>query len=133
MEVEKIALPTDRKFGVFAATILAVLAAWSFHRHRMTAAQLLAALSAVTALLAVVRPGVLHLPNRGWMGLGLLLNKVTSPIILGLVFFLVITPVGLALRLAGRDELRLRRPAAGSHWIRRAAPAVTAASFRNQF
>ena len=54
----------------------------------------------------VVAPGSLGLIYRGWMGLALLLNKVTSPVIMGVVFFLVLLPMGLIMRgVARRDPL----------------------------
>ena len=54
---------------------------------------------------AIVRPTGLKLVYRYWMRLALLLNRITTPIILWLVFFLIITPVGLVMRLAGRDAM----------------------------
>ena len=65
-------------------------------------------LAAVLGLWGLVAPTTLRPLYRGWMSLGLLLNRVTSPLILGIVFYLVILPMGLIMRLAGRDPMRRR-------------------------
>ena len=50
-------------------------------------------------------PASLRGVYRGWMRIGLLLNRIVSPIVLGIVFFLVVTPMGLIMRLTGRDPM----------------------------
>jgi hypothetical protein len=62
-------------------------------------------------LWGLVAPGTLRLVHRGWMGLASVLHRITSPLILGLVFFLVISPMALVMRIARRDPMRraLRR------------------------
>ncbi len=54
---------------------------------------------------ALVSPGTMRPIYRGWMKFGLLLSRITTPIILGLVFFVVITPVALVMKLIGRDAM----------------------------
>lgn len=57
--------------------------------------------------------------NRAWFRFGMLLSKLTQPILLGIVFFLVITPIGLVRRVLGADPMRLRAKRGRSHWIDR--------------
>ena len=73
--------------------------------------------------------------NKVWTGrFGLILHKVTSPIVLGIVFFVVVTPIGFLMRLLGKDPLRLRRNAAAkSYWIRPRAAGAGARVADNQF
>ena len=66
---------------------------------------------------------------RAWMGLALLISKVTTPIFLAIVYFLVIAPVGLLMRLFGRNPLR-HKPEDGSWWLSRGAERGT---MSNQF
>ena len=67
-------------------------------------------LAAVLMLWGLAAPRSLRPVYRGWMRLGLLLNRVTTPLILSLVFFLIFVPAGLVGRLAGHDPMKRRRP-----------------------
>lgn len=94
------------------------------------------ALGIALAFLAVslVVPAWLAPLNRLWLKFGALLHSITSPIILGVMFFLVITPVGFLMRLAGKDLLRMKfdRDCA-SYWIRREPPGPEKNSLKRQF
>jgi hypothetical protein len=82
----------------------------------------------------LVRPGLLAGLNRQWTKLGVLLGKVVSPIALGLLFYCAIAPLGIVMRLAGKDPLRLKFDrAAESYWIRREPPGPAPDSMTNQF
>ena len=59
----------------------------------------------VLIIWAVAAPASLRGVYRGWMRIGLMLNRIVSPIVLGIVFFLVVTPMGLIMRLTGRDPM----------------------------
>ncbi len=63
-------------------------------------------------------PGRLGPVYRRWMGLAMLLSKVTTPIFMGIVYFFVVTPIGLLLRLMGRRPLARPSPT-GSLWVLR--------------
>jgi len=71
--------------------------------------------------------------NKAWMKLGDLLGKVISPIVLGIIFFVLLAPVALVTRLLGRDELRLKMSNSSSYWIDRTPPGPAGDSFKNQF
>lgn len=94
------------------------------------------ALGIALAFLAVslIVPAWLAPLNRLWLKFGALLHSITSPIILGVMFFLVITPVGFLMRLAGKDLLRMKfdRDCA-SYWIRREPPGPEKNSLKRQF
>ena len=62
-------------------------------------------LALVLAVWALAAPASLRLVYRGWMRLGLLLHRIVSPIVLGVVFFLVVTPFGIVMRLFGGDPM----------------------------
>jgi hypothetical protein len=65
-------------------------------------------------------PSVLHPLNYAWFRLGLVLHKIMSPLILGLFFFLAVTPIGLLMRLRGKRPLELAfLPEATSYWAKR--------------
>jgi hypothetical protein len=68
------------------------------------------------------------------MKLGVLLGKVVSPVALGVLFYAVLVPIGVMMRIAGKDPLRLKRDAgAATYWIRRVPPGPPPDSMTNQF
>lgn len=127
------ALPSNRRFGAVigcALALLALYAAWNGHSTRAT---ICAGLAAAFWLTALAAPSVLTPFNRLWMAFGLLLGKIVSPIVLGVIFLLLITPVALATRMFGRDALRLKKRAVSSHWIEREPAGPEPTSFQRQF
>ena len=82
----------------------------------------------------VLAPKLLVPFNRLWARFGLLLHRITSPLVLGIMFFVVITPMGWIMRALGKDLLRLKiDPAATSYWIARTPPGPTPESLKEQF
>jgi len=90
--------PSDRSFGFLVAAGLLILG----FRHRW-----LLVPAAALASLAALFPSTLRRPKRAWLFLGFLMSLVVNPLVLGLLFFFVITPVGLLMRAIGRDPLHL--------------------------
>ena len=91
-------------------------------------------LSAVFLLLALVAPKTLAPANRAWTKFGLLLHRIVSPIALGILFYGVVTPTGVFMRLLGKDLLRQRFDrSAKTYWIARTPPGPDAESLKNQF
>ena len=95
---------------------------------------LFGAIALVFFLMAWLRPALLAPLNRAWNKLGLLLGKIVSPIVLGALFFLVITPSAIIIRWMGNDLLNLRRdPKAESYWLVRNPPGPAPESINDQF
>ena len=106
-----------RKFGLtvgIAFLALATLVAWRGHAIVATTLGLLGAVLSVSGLLIPKRLGPVQ---RGWMALALAISKVTTPIVMGVVYFLVLTPTGILRRTLGRDPLV--PPAKGTVWFTR--------------
>lgn len=124
---------SDRGFGIVFACVFALLALYNLW-HDGTAWRWLAAIALLFLALAFIRPRLLSPLNRAWTRLGMILYHVTNPIILGMIFFLFVTPLGLVMRLAGKDFLRRQiDPKAKSYWIRREPPGPPPDSMKNQF
>jgi hypothetical protein len=86
------------------------------------------------AAVALVAPQVLAPLNRLWHQFGLLLNRIVSPIALGLTFYLAVTPTGLLMKLLGKDPLRLKFDReASSYWIKREPPGPDPDGMPRQF
>ena len=125
--------PSDRSFGTVFTIFFAVLAFWpAFHAKPIRWPLLL--ISATFLLITMVRASLLQPLNELWTRLARVLNKITTPVITGLLFFVVVTPVAIILRLKGKDPLRLRYDShAESYWLKRNPPGPSSESMANQF
>lgn len=124
---------SDRSFGLTFAAMLFVVAVLPLV-HGREPRWWAAAVSLAFFAVALSRPVLLLPLNRLWFRFGLLLGRVTNPLVMGLVFFLVITPMAVIMRLRRKDPLRLRIDRnARSYWIERVPPGPTPASMTNQF
>jgi hypothetical protein len=74
--------------------------------------------SLVFLIITIIRPNLFTYLNRLWIQLGMLLGKIISPIVMGLVFFIVVTPIGIFVKLLKKDVMSLKR-GASSYWINR--------------
>lgn len=91
-------------------------------------------IAAAFALAALLFPRTLTRLNRAWTRFGLLLHKIVSPIVLGFLFYIVVTPLGLLMRLLGKDPLRLRWDRQSStYWIERTPPGPKPETLSDQF
>ncbi len=107
----------EREFGLIVGGILAALGGWWIFRGKfLHLAQCFLVLGFVGVLLGLLFPRILALPRRGWMAFGEAISFVITRIILGIVFFLVVTPIGTVKRLFGWDPLRRRSGADASYW-----------------
>ena len=75
-------------------------------------------LSSVFLIITIVRPNLLTFINRLWIQLGILLGKIISPIVMGLVFFIVLTPIGILVKILKKDVMGLKR-GGSTYWINR--------------
>ena len=124
---------SDRSFGMLFAVVFLIVGLYPLHLGQplRTWALVVAGLLFVTAILY---PRLLAPANRWWLRMGEGLNRVVSPLVLGIMYLVLIVPVGLAMRLAGRDVLCLkRRPEATSYWRLREEGDHRSSRFRNQF
>jgi hypothetical protein len=118
-------LPSNRSFGWTFTGVFALVAFFQ---------PWLLALAALTAIVTLVRTHWLAPYNRAWMKLAEVLHRVVSPVVLGLIFFGLFTPVALVMRACGRDALHRRYEAQlPSYWIRRDPPGPRDDSFRDMF
>jgi len=124
---------SDRQFGFVFAIVFAAIALFPLlHRHPVRLWAM--AISAALLLLSFLEPAVLHAPNLVWQRLASAMNAVMTPVAMAVLYFGVVTPTALILRLAGKDALRLRaNPHAASYWIPRNPPGPPGQSMTNPF
>ena len=125
---------SDRSFGVMFGCIFIIIAVLLRIRDKRETLQLwLLLMSCLTFLVSFARPRLLSTPNKLWMKFSLLLARFVSPIILGVLFFVLISPLALALRMFGRDELRLKTKNVVTNWQSRKISGYSLDSFKNQY
>ncbi len=125
---------SERRFGLVVGGLFALIAVWpAIWRGAPLRLWLLVPALLLVALAAVL-PRTLGPLNRAWFRLGLLLHKIVNPIVMGLLFYVGVVPMGFFLRKRGIDLLRLRpQPEADTYWITRDGAPTTAASLTKQF
>ena len=124
---------SDRGFGIVFAAFFALVAVLPLRAHHPVRWWALA-LAGVFLGVALLKSAWLGPLNRLWTKLGILLGRIVSPVVTGLVFFLVVTPIGLLFRILKKDPLRLAwNGAASSYWIDRQPPGPAPETMRNQF
>jgi hypothetical protein len=125
-------MPSNRKFGIFFTVIfLACFIYFYYIDHPSHLVFLI--LSATLGITAWLKPNFLNHLNKAWHLLGLGLGKIVNPIILGIMFFLMITPIAIGMKLFKRDVLFLKKRKTKSYWIDRNPQGPDSESFKNQF
>lgn len=124
---------SDRGFGIVFTVVSAIVGLWPLLSGENPRNWALAA-AGFFLLATLVRPSVLAPLNWVWTRFGLVLHKVTNPIIMGVVFFGTVMPIGLIMRGLGKDPLsrKLDRQAR-TYWMDRVPPGPSPESMKNQF
>lgn len=130
---EAVAGGSPRAFGLLMAGVLALIALFNWW-HDGQVWPWLGGAALLFALAALIYPNALAPMSRAWLKFGLLLHKVTNPLIMGLLFYGTVLPTGLIMRALGKDLLRLKTdPRADSYWIARQPPDPAAKTMTDQF
>ena len=119
-----------RTFGLILAALLALFC-WRWGRKGWQVAPWTGGLSVLSALLALARPLWLEPLERNWMKVARVVAKVNTTVILTLLFYLVVTPLGIIIRLTSGDPLE-SKPEGGSYWKKRTS-GEDLASYESQF
>jgi predicted membrane metal-binding protein len=129
----KVVAGSDRSFGLVFAAVLALIGVG----HALfggTVRWWAIGLSGLFLAAALLAPWILAPLNRAWFKLGLALHYVVNPVVMGLVYYTTLVPMGLILRALGKDLLRRKRDAeATTYWISREPPGPARGSMDKQF
>ena len=128
----RLSVAEGRRFALTVGGAFLVLAAVAWWRGRLPALAVFATIGVLLVLAGLAVPTRLGPVLRGWMALAHGLSRITTPIFLGVIFFLVLTPIGWLMRLFGRRPLA-RPAAAPSFWVPRPADARRSADMQHQF
>ena len=126
-------MPSNTNLGWFFSATFAMIALYCYFQQLKTLGDVASIVSFLFLAVTLVAPNFLRPLNRVWYELGMLLGKIVSPIVLGIIFFLMITPISLITRLFGRDELKIKKLSLHSYWVDRSPPGPSSDSFKNQF
>jgi Saxitoxin biosynthesis operon protein SxtJ len=121
-----------RKFGLTVGGAFLVITAILWWRGRHGAVPYVGGLGAILIAAGLLAPTRLGPVNRAWMGLAHLISKVTTPIFMGIVYFLIFTPIGVVMHLAGRRPMVHALQGTG-YWFDRGADKPEASRMERQF
>ena len=111
-------MPTNRNFGIVFFIVFLFFALWPLlDGNGIKLWSLITSL--VFLILGIFNSKILTLPNKLWMKFGLLLGKIVSPVVMTIIFFGVVTPTGLIMRIFGKDILKLNKNNNDSYWENR--------------
>jgi len=108
-------LPSNRSFGFVFFIVFFVIALWPILKGENLRVWSLI-ISLIFLILGVLNSSLLTPLNKVWMKFGLFLGSIVSPIIMGIVFFGVVTPIGLLMRIFGKDILKLKKNKVETYW-----------------
>ena len=133
MKFSDISLPSNRSFGLFFTVIFFLFSGYFFFNNSFQLSQIFVCISVIFLILSILNPKILLPLNYAWMFFGFLMGLVVSPIVLGAIFFLIFTPIGLFMKIIGRDELRVKKLSLQSYWKKRETNKSGSNHFKNQF
>ena len=127
--MDDIRISSNKSFGLVFFVVFLVIALYPLiHNGEIRAWS--AIISLIFLLLGLFNSKILSPLNKLWFKFGIFLGKIISPLIIGIIFFLVVTPIGLIMRLFGKDVLNLKYNKNHSYWIEKNGPK---SKMKNQF
>ena len=133
MKFKDIKLPSNKNFGLFFGFVFFLVFLY-FYDGKIEIIDIFnLLLSVMFVIISLTKADILLPLNKSWMFLGFLLSKIVSPLILGLLFFALITPVALIIKLIGRDELKLKNKKNKTFWKPKEEVRDFKTFFNNQF
>lgn len=128
---KSLAKSSERAFGLVFAFVF-LLIGFLKYKHDILSWNNWYNLACCMLAVALLYPKILHPFNKAWMQLGVLLHRITNPIMMGILFFGMFSPIGIITRIAGRDPMRIKQdPSLNSYWIIRNPSQTT--DLKNQF
>ena len=127
--MDDIKISSNRSFGIVFFVVFFLIALYPLINNEDIRIWSLI-ISLIFLILGLINSRILNPLNKLWFKFGILLGKIVSPIIMGIIFFLVVTPIGFIMRILGKDVLNLKFNANKSYWIEKTGPK---SKMKNQF
>ena len=113
---QKIKLPSNRNFGIVFSVVFLIISLWPLlNQNDIRIWSLI--ISGIFLILGLINSKLLLPLNKIWFKFGLMLGNFIAPIVMGIVYFMVVTPTGLIMRLLGKDLLNLKKNNKDTYWI----------------
>ena len=113
---EKIKLPSNRNFGIVFSIVFLIIAIWPIlNQNEIRIWSMM--ISFIFLILGLINSKFLSPLNKAWFKFGLVLGSIIAPIVMGIVFFIVVTPTGLIMKALGKDILGLKRNKNNTYWL----------------
>ena len=129
MQKKKIKISTNRSFGVVFFIFFLIVSLWPLINDGNVRLSFLV-ISITFLILGIINSKILTPLNKLWFKFGLFLGKIFSPIVMGVIFFFVVTPTGIIMRLIGKDLLNLKKNNSNTYWLEKKNENST---MKNQF
>ena len=129
MDHKDIKIGSNRSFGLVFFVVFLLIAIYPFLKDGTTRIWSLI-ISFIFLVLGLLNSNLLSPLNKLWFKFGLFLGKIISPIIMGIIFFLVVTPIAVIMRLLKKDLLNLKFEENNTYWIDKSGPK---SKMKNQF
>ena len=129
MKNSKIKIGSNKSFGIVFFTVFLIIAIWPLlNGYEIRYWSLI--ISIVFLILGILNSKILTPLNKIWFKFGILLGNVIAPIVMSIIFFLVVTPTSLLMKLFGKDILGIKKNRSKSYWIEKSGPK---SKMKNQF
>jgi len=112
----KIKIGSNRSFGIVFSIVFLIIAIWPLLSGKEISYWLLI-ISVVFLILGLIKSKILTPLNKIWFKIGILLGNIVSPVVLGVIFFLVVTPTSIIMKILRKDLLNLKKNNNNSYWI----------------
>ena len=127
--MDDVKIGSNRSFGIVFFSVFLILAIYPlFNNGELRLWSLI--ISIIFLVLGLVNSKILNPLNKFWFKFGIFLGKIISPFIMGIIFFLVVTPIGLLMRLLNKYLLNIKFNNSHSYWIEKTEPK---SKMKNQF
>ena len=127
--MDDIKISSNRSFGIVFFVVFLIIALYPLINNENIRIWSLV-ISLIFIVLGLLNSKILTPLNKLWFKFGIFLGKIISPLIMGVIFFLVVTPIGFIMRLLGKDVLNLKYQDKKSYWIEKTGPK---SKMKNQF
>ena len=125
----EIKISSNKSFGLVFSVVFLIIAVYPFLKNGNLIIWSLI-ISIIFLILGLTNSKILTPLNKLWFKFGIFLGKIVSPLVMGVIFFFVVTPIGLIMRVLGKDLLNLKYNLNKSYWIEKSGPK---SKMKNQF
>ncbi len=129
MNTKNIKIGSNKSFGIVFAVVFGLIAFWPLIKGNDIRIWALV-ISIIFFVLGLINSKILTPLNRLWFKVGIFLGNFIAPIVMGIIFFLVVTPTGIIMKLLGKDLIKLKKSNEKSYWIEKKK---IKSSMKNQF